>query len=358
MGGSDSETAKSVLQSAFFQSGLPWKGLPEFGNPLGNELWDHYVFKTLADAGIDVQVVKPSSDVNEERHSSVQLVSGVTISHAMKNGDMKRHAYGLAKALDTTELAKIVRAYHTIIDLTDFFASVPKADWNAHNVDPALAFGAYAYKQGFIKPKEAKKAQSPRQGARTSATDAAFKGHFQRMAQTLKTVDSVKDFWTENKESFVKKVEEYVANVDSGAMEVKMFLPPVCKQVDEVLRKCHELQTRFRNTSPIFRWQTGRRRKKKRMAPSSMTSPDDRKQILEMKSIMGNMATVIAGLFSNLKPDDPMKAVAEQLFVGMINQINNVFKLNGPEKRAIFESLQVIALFKDALDDLSKEAKD
>ena len=80
----------SVLQSAYLLSDLPRKDIPEIGNPLGNEYWDNYVFKTLADAGIDVQVVKPSSDVNEVRHSSVQVVSDLTIASEMRNCDMKK----------------------------------------------------------------------------------------------------------------------------------------------------------------------------------------------------------------------------------------------------------------------------
>ena len=31
-------------------------------------------------------------------------------------------SYGQSKALDTTELAKIVRAYHTMVDLTEIFS--------------------------------------------------------------------------------------------------------------------------------------------------------------------------------------------------------------------------------------------
>ena len=94
----------------------------------------------------------------------------------------------------------------------------------------------------------------------------------------------------------------------------------------------------------------------KEAPPPSMTSAQDEKQILEMKSIMSNMATVIAVLFSNLKPEDPMKIVADQLFVGMINQITNVYKWPIAEKKAIFEALKVITSFKDALDKLGKEA--
>ena len=103
----------SVLQSAYLLSDLPRKDIPEVGNPLGNEYWDNYVSKTLADAGIDVQVVKPSSDVNEVRHSSVQVVSDLSIASAMRNCDMKKVRF--ADAEDMLGLQVHSKVIHCII---------------------------------------------------------------------------------------------------------------------------------------------------------------------------------------------------------------------------------------------------
>ena len=348
-------------------------------------------------------------------------------------------------------------------------------DWNAHNVDPALAVGAFAYEQGMIKMREipTSKAEEAKKGRTTSPTDAAFKGCFQRFAQDLKAAENVNDFWVGHKEDFVKKAEEYVGHVESETFEAKISLAPFCKMMKsfvsvmdpdtfpkyafdfwmsnrpaeedtpEVIKPpgggkkgtgdgdhegepssatygmmraqaapppkrprtaprgattsahgpgkdpidlADDDEDEAKNKDKIAKLNTFVRTLKTKLddveqrvktmgteitgdyaarlqqleekgaTPASMTSAQDEKQILEMKSIMSNMATVIAVLFSNLKPDDPMKIVADQLFVGMINQITNVYKWPIAEKKAIFEALKVIDSFKVALDNLDTQA--